>query len=657
MAIVKMKQVSLVGLKQEKKALLQQLARLGVIDVQEDKDPGIKLAHETERQAAAYREDISEMTIRLERLSDMIKLSSDLRHIKKPMFTVRRQIDPLELVAAGDRSDEIMSVAHRLEQNRLHKVRLNEQLITIQARRDALEAWQDLVLPEIDRSSFNRLSLLLGTMPDEQSLADARAELEVALESFAIQIIKRIEGGIGLAVLMLHEEEAFGERILHQHHFARFPETGSGVRKGDMAAAYLHTESEIKRIREELLELEAEALRLAEHKEDFELLHDYFQVQISELTSAAKLVETNHIFVLRGYIPADRASAAIGQLTEQFELATSLRDPEADEDFPILLENYSMVAPFESIVETFSMPKPNVDPDPTFVMSLFYALSFGLILGDVGYGALLSLLCGILVWKVGVEGNMRKMCIIFFQSGLVGMFFGLLFGGFFGNALTEITQGAVNFPTLWFSPIDDPIKMMTWSIIFGVLHIFAGMGLDVYKKIKNGDTYGAIFSVVPWFAIIIGLGLMLLGIDWAQWMALGGAIVLVLFSSRSRNPFKRIFGGLGGLYGITGYFSDLLSYTRILALGLCTSVIAMVVNMMAMLPGVKGIGIIFFTLIMILGHALNLALSGLSAYVHTTRLQYVEFFGKFYDGGGNAFAPLMIDTKYTKPIVRVASKS
>ncbi len=652
MAIVSMKKISLIGLREEKRLLLQRLAEAGVVDVEEEKDPRPELFEETELRAAAYREEISDLTIDTQRLSGLIQLSSDIRHIKKPLFTVRREIDPSELAKAGAQAEEIMKDARRLEYNRAQVDRLNEQLVSLKARREALAKWHDLVLPNKEVTESKRLSLLLGTMPDQLSLDEAKQELDKTLEAYALQIIKQSEGGIAIAVLFLREERSFGERILHLNHFANFPDTGNTVARGDLAGAYEFTGREIDRLHNEILELQSETLHLAERKEDFELLHDYYQLKILELQAAAKLAETNHIFVLRGFIPANAADAMMERLSEDFVLAYSLQDPAKDEPFPILLDNYSVVAPYEAIVETFSMPKSHVDPDPTFVMSIFYALSFGLMLGDVGYGLLLSIGCALLVWKVGVEGNMRKMCLLFFQTGIVSMVFGLLFGGFFGNAITEITGGAVNFPTLWFNPMDDPIRMMIWSVVFGVLHIFGGMGLDIYKKIRNGESYDAIFSVAPWFLIIVGLGLMLLGFGPAKWAALAGAAVVLLFSKREKNPIKRIFGGLGGLYGITGYFSDLLSYTRILALALCTSVIAMVVNMMAMLPGVKGIGIVFFSLIMLLGHGLNLALSALSAYVHTTRLQYVEFFGKFYDGGGRAFAPLKVQTKYTKPIAK-----
>lgn len=193
--------------------------------------------------------------------------------------------------------------------------------------------------------------------------------------------------------------------------------------------------------------------------------------------------------------------------------------------------------------------------------------------------------------------------------------------------------------------------MMAAGILFGALHLFAGMGIQMYLYWRSGLLTHALFKVLPWYFILIGAGLYGgLQMEWAKYLLFVGIVVLLLFSAvGQRNPIKRLFSGLGALYGITGYISDLLSYSRILALALATSVIAMVVNILATMGGFSILGVVLFLVVMPFGHLLNLALSGLSAYVHTTRLQYVEFFGKFYTGGGLAFVPLSEQrTKYIR---------
>jgi V/A-type H+-transporting ATPase subunit I len=237
---------------------------------------------------------------------------------------------------------------------------------------------------------------------------------------------------------------------------------------------------------------------------------------------------------------------------------------------------------------------------------------------------------------------------------------GFIFGGFFGDMVTALTMGKVTFPALWFNPMDSPVKLLLFSMIFGVIHLFFGLGLHIRNERMKGNLIGGLADSVTWYLIIPGLGLLLgsgaISGDAStvatlktvgMWVAIAGAAFGLIFAGHGiKNPFKRLIKGLGALYGITSYLSDILSYARILALVLATSVIATVVNMLGMLVGPSVIGYIVFAVIGILGHTLNLALSSLSAFVHTSRLQYVELFGKFFVGGGSFWNPLRRKTTY-----------
>lgn len=650
MAIIEMKRLSLIGLSSDKRGLLHLMAKLGVVDVQDENGLLAEKQLRDTGEMEALRDTVSDLVIRQTRLAEAIKLASDLLHIKKPLFSKRRPVDVKTLLQVEDRKDEIWQHLLDLEANMAQQDAHKEEISVLRARLQALEPWKDLVLPLKKEGKSDLVSLVFGTLANEAALEALHERLRDADIPYALEILKQSNTGIGLVFLFLNEDFIRAERLLKLEQFSSFPNTEGDLREGDLAGMYQQSMAKVEALQQTIVRLEEASLELALFKDDFELLHDFYQVTVNELRTVEKLLDYEHLFFLKAYVPAKIATEAVDALKEQFAIATTIETPKEGEAFPIQLKNHFLAEPYENVIETFSLPKAGVDPDPTTVMGIFYAMSFGLMLGDVGYGLLLSFICALLIWKFKVEGNMRKMSLMLFQGGLVSIVFGFLFGGFFGNAISEISGGTVHFPTLWFNPMDDPMRMMIWSVIFGLLHIFGGMGLDIYKKVQLGETYEAIFTVAPWYPILIGLGLMMLGIPWARWLAIIPAVVVLLFSSKSFNPFKRIASGLGGLYNIAGYFSDLLSYTRILALALCTSVIAMVVNMMAMLPGIKGIGFIFFLTIMALGHALNLALSGLSAYVHTTRLQYVEFFAKFYEGGGVAYAPLKLDTKYTKPV-------
>ena len=265
---------------------------------------------------------------------------------------------------------------------------------------------------------------------------------------------------------------------------------------------------------------------------------------------------------------------------------------------------------------------------------------------------------------------MRKTLTMFFYCGLGTMLSGILFGSYFGDAPTVIASTffgkTLEVPKL-IDPLSQPMKMLVLCFAIGIVHLFAGLVINLYTALKQKRYVDAISDSVLWMLLVAGLLLFGLTTDMVtgmfslekispvagnigKIMAVIGAIGIILMDGReSKNWFKRTLKGLYGLYNVTGYLSDLLSYSRLLALGLATSVISSVFNQMgSMVAGTPVIGVIFFILIFLVGHVLNLAINALGAYVHANRLQYVEFFGKFYNGGGRKFTPFATNTKYIK---------
>jgi len=256
--------------------------------------------------------------------------------------------------------------------------------------------------------------------------------------------------------------------------------------------------------------------------------------------------------------------------------------------------------------------------------------------------------------------------------GISTIFWGVMFGSYFGDLVDVISETffghKVSIPPLWFFPVNEPMRMLVFSLLLGIIHIFAGLGIKFYICVRKKDYKSLLYDVVFWYVLLITLIIILLstqmiidifGVDLGissvavkvcGVLAVIAAIGITLTNGReSRNPFKRFLKGLYALYGISGYLSDVLSYSRLLALGLATGVICNVINKMAGMTASAGvIGIVPFIVIVVLGHALNLGINALGAYVHTNRLQYVEFFGKFYEGGGRKFMPFCVKTKYYK---------
>ncbi len=654
MAIVKMDRLRLMGLPQDLPAVLGLLSRFGAADIRELPEQTAGQDDERDARRVELEREIALMTLQQQRLTEMILVAGDLLHTKKPLFSVRRRVCLEELEAAGSRRDDIMARVEALTQTLAGIARGKEREARLAARQALLEPWRHLVLPAGEDAGLDHLALIRGSFASDELRQAAMSAMDEAGLAFASETIYRTEHGLAELFVVPRQLQGQAERVLHLAQLAPFPSETEAEEAGDYPRAWRELEERIAAARAGREELELEARELAESRGDFELLHDWLVIRQRELEARRAIYELRHIYVLQAYVPRRRVDQLLATLDERFTIACEREACEPAPEVPVLLENHCLLEPYEEILTTFSLPLPGTDVDPIPVMGPFYAFYFGMMLSDTGYGLLLALLTGWLIWGVGVERGFRRMCLVLFQGSLVSMVFGFVFGGFFGNALTEITGGAVNFPTFWFNPMDDPVKMMLVSVATGVVHVFASMGVSIYAHVKRGEGRQALTQVVPWYLILLGLGLLLTdlqiaGVKLGTLLAVLGAAVILLFGSDARNPLKRIFSGLGELYGVTGYLSDFLSYTRILALSLATGVIALVVNMMAMLVGWRGPQIIFFAIIMIFGHGLNLALSALSSYVHTTRLHYVEFFSRSLEGGGSAFDPLTVDSsRYTR---------
>ena len=370
-------------------------------------------------------------------------------------------------------------------------------------------------------------------------------------------------------------------------------------------------------------------------------------------------------FFMSGYIPQRDKNSLSERLMQKFNIAIEYE--KSDEEAPVLLKNTAFAAPLEGVLETFSLPAKG-EVDPTAVMAVFYYFLFGIMLSDAGYGALMVIFSALLLWRFkGMETGMKNTLKMFLYCGVSTFFWGIMFGGYFGDAISVISKTffkkEVLIRPLWFSPMDQPMRMLIFSLLIGIIHLFSGLGVKLYVLVRQKRWKDALYDVIFWYLLVGGALIYLLSVKMFKDMAgltftlpalvkniavisaLIGALGIIFTSGRdSKNPFKRVAKGLYGLYNVTGYLSDILSYSRLLALGLATGVIANVFNKMGSMLGGGILGVIGFSIIFILGHTLNLGINLLGAYVHTNRLQFVEFFGKFYDGGGRKFSPFKAET-------------
>ena len=389
----------------------------------------------------------------------------------------------------------------------------------------------------------------------------------------------------------------------------------------------------------------------------------------SEMCIRDRLWQSPHVFYLTGYLPAAESNALIEELQGRFTLLAETADPGPQEDPPVKLENGFFTAPMESVVSGYSLPGKH-EIDPSAVMAFFYYILFGMMLSDAAYGLLMVIGCSIALKKFqNMEQSMRKMLRMFLFCGISTTMWGVLFGSYFGDCIPVIAETffhrEITIPALWFEPLSDPMRLLIFSFGVGVLHLFTGLGVQFYQLAKQKKYADALYDVVFWYLLVGGLIVVLLSTEIFQNIAelpfqvpgtvataagvlAGiGAVGIVFTAGReSRNPVKRFLKGLYGLYNVSGYLSDILSYSRLLALGLATGVISTVFNQLGAMLGGGVVGAIFFTVVFLIGHSMNMAINVLGAYVHTNRLQFVEFFGKFYEGGGRPYTPFATHTRH-----------
>ena len=412
-----------------------------------------------------------------------------------------------------------------------------------------------------------------------------------------------------------------------------------------------------------------------ENIDDLRFLLDYETLRLDRFAVVPKLVNASKVFVLKGYVPMKYMNKLTNILTSKFPMDIQIQNvDENDMDAPVLLRNNGYSSPLETVIESYSLPSTE-DVDPTIAVSLFYYFMFGLMLSDAGYGFIIFMasLLGLVMFKDNLEPGLKKTLKMYLFCGISTIFWGVMFGSYFGDIVDIVSQKffgtTVSIQPMWFFPVKEPMRLLTFSLIVGIIHLFAGMFLKGVTLAKKGDYKGVFAEVVLWYGLLIGCIILLMStemlrnvfkydfllpstlIAFGKYLALLSAIGIILTNGTAENFGVKIAQGLYALYGISGYLSDVLSYSRLLALGLATGVIASVINMMAgMLVDSSGkiLGGILFAIVIIGGHIFNLGINALGAYVHTNRLQYVEFFGKFYEGGGEKFNPLKMNTKYFK---------
>ncbi len=651
-----MKWVRIYALREQRKPLLEWLQRAGMLEIETAEEPEegfVRLVKEEE--AAGFERSAATARQALTALNEAAPHKGGLLSA----FSGRREMPLEEFEGYAGSSVEILQDCKRLLHMQKRREECRAEMVRIRSALDQLEPWRELDVP-FGFTGTKTTAAFIGSLPaayTPDALMKRLAETTDLV--FDLEILGEPREQTCLFAVCPREQEEQMEQALRGLGFSRPPALG-----GETTAARLPREDR-KVLLEHLKQLEKESADLletikgmADRRQDMETIVDYYTVRAEKYRVIGTLDHSRSTFIITGYIPEVDLPLLTGEVEKRFTAVVEAADADP-ETAPVKLQNNALVKPAESITEMYAMPLAS-DIDPTPVLSFFFYLFFGMMLSDAGYGLLLVLGCWYLIKKCRPEPAMRRNLQLFLYCGVSTIIWGLIFGSFFGDIIPTVAKTFFGAPETFampalLNPIEDSIILLVLSLALGMLQILAGLGCRFYMQWRSGDKWGAVFDSGFWMTALVGASILAVGMIAVPALTTVGGVLfaasllgLVLTQGRKKKGPMKVLSGLASLYDITGYVSDLMSYTRLMALGLTTGVLASVFNLLGAMFGKSVMGAIMLIVIFVVGHAVNLGINALGAYVHTIRLQYVELFGKFYEGGGRLFRPFAFRSQYIR---------
>lgn len=632
--IVPMKKLTLAALLEHREAILQALQSICAVQL-------ISIG-EGEQSSAAAEGRVQ----RLQSAEELLKPYAGKAGFGPKPEATRQELEE-DIQPALEICAELEGLQRRIAQNGSDTEKRRLQL-------GSLLPWADMTDPLETVRSTASLKVMTGTVPAEG--------VKALMETGAL--VQLYGGDKERAALVICPNEEYAG-IAPSIRATGFQEKGFGDIRGTASENIQRLRTEIEALEAERAQLEARLAAFGPKREEIRRALDGAAIDRDREQSKEALAHTNTAFLLTGWVREDmteKVRREIEKITDVYYLV--FEDPSEGDAVPTVLKNSRLITPYEAVTNLYSLPAYGTI-DGTPLMAPFYFIFFGMMLSDTVYGAVLALGAWAFLKYIKPRGMMENLAKVLLMGGISTIFIGLLFGTCAGVSWPVIFRGTAlenTFPLIDSSA--DPIAMLALCAAMGIIQMFYAVFIAAYSCIKHRDWAGAIVDNLSWVFIITGLLLMAapsLGLPAAlgtagKWMAIGFAAVVLLFAGRSKkNVAGRLMSGAGKLYDVTSWLGDVLSYARIFALGLSTGVIGLVLNTLCwdmLFASFKGnpvlmvVGFIIVTVLSVALHAFMMAISTLGCFVHSARLQYVEFFGKFYEAGGKAFKPLRYETKY-----------
>ena len=646
MSIVKMKRIRLIALAEDRDALLSSLLHVGCVEISEPEIPqgedGNPLLH---RDAAGVAQAKAQLTALQHALEVLRKYAPRKKGMFAPRDTIREKelLDEKAMAAALSKAEAVNEHAKAVGQLNTREARLHTEQL-------ALQPWRAYDLP-LEEDGTKTTCILLGTVPNAVDFdAMAGAVMESA-ETAWLKLLSTDREQQYLEIIVHRSQEQLALETLRTYGFS-FSQLKDLT--GTVAENIHRLDEEIRQIGEQRRG-EEEAIRtLGAAWDELEVCVDRVQQVLAKEDAKERLLTGGAIICLDGWAEAPEVPA-LEKTLKNFDCAYELTDPTPEEypQVPVKLKNSVFSRCMNVVTEMYSLPAyDGTDPNP--LMAPFFILFFGIMMADAAYGLLMIFGALFVLKKAKPREGTRNFMELVFWCGVSTTIIGVMTGGFLGDFIPQLLkiinpESTFEMPAL-FTPLDDTVAIMLGSLVLGFIQVITGMAVSVVNKIRSGDFIDALFDEITWWIILAGVALAIFGIGTVGGVPIPltvGGLMLVFGGTRKAKGFGKVASLVGLVYnGVTGYFSDILSYVRLMALMLSGSVIASVFNTLGATFG----NVILFVIVSLIGNALNLALNLLGCYVHDLRLQCLEFFNRFYKEGGKPYKPLAIQTKYVDVI-------
>lgn len=654
-----MKKIKMIGLAAHRQKLLDTMQRLGVMEITEIADK------ELEEEPQVRIEEAQNVELNIANVEFALKLINPFakkRSLVEGPITMT--IDDVKKKAKEFDFDQIVKTGRETEEV---IVALKNEMAALIQSEEELMPWKELVMQLDYLGETETTKTLLGTL-QKPSFDDFKIDVNKLSDLINVEVITETESTSYIAVSYIKDLEDELKEVLMLHKVAETQLPG----KSHTVKRELELIAERKAEIEKELTVQNDVLKeLAKNNDDLQIVHDYFVWERDRIYADRYSENTKYSFSLEGWVPVKRMQKIKDSLeshTQAFEIIEV--EPNEGETVPVAILNKGPFGMFEAVTNIYGLPL-STEVDPTPFLAGFFIIFFGLCLTDAGYGIVLFTMCALALKFLKFPDGMKKLITLIMFGGIVTFIMGALFGGWFGMTADQ-APGFLTFDKLLEG--GETIKAFKWQIIsptegsgpltflilattLGFIQVLFGISIDGYWKIKQKRYLDAAFDSFLWFYFLVIMGLFALsktGVflpDYSQaitYLVYFGVGALILTQGRKqKNIVLKFLTGVLSLYGLVGYFADILSYSRLMALGLGTGIIGFAFNTIGGLVGeIPYVGIIFAIIVILIGHTLNLAISTLGAYIHSSRLQFVEFFGKFMEGGGRPWKPLKKECKY-----------